>query len=122
MQNAVEGATHGGIQNVPLIAPARRPIKASDSNRTVKSECLVFHQKTTGQTEPRERLTNWKKETKKRGISDENDNEIQGSHSSIANDPLRRPRGNFSGGMCRESVCVQQRLLSERILQRILVL
>jgi hypothetical protein len=45
MQNALQDATHRGIQNVPLIAPARRPIEASDSNRTVKSECLEFHKK-----------------------------------------------------------------------------
>jgi hypothetical protein len=65
MQNALQDPTHRGSQNVPLIAPARRPIKAPDSNRTVKSECLVFHQKTIGQTEPLERLTNWKRKLKK---------------------------------------------------------
>jgi hypothetical protein len=40
----------------------------------------------------------------KKGISDENDNEIQASHSSIAVNSLRRPRRYASGRMCRGAI------------------
>src|SRR2546423_1922907 len=41
----------------------------------------------------------------RKGESDENDNQTQASHSSIAVDPLRRPRSNFPRRMCRGTVC-----------------
>ncbi len=115
MQNAVQGPHIEVSKTFHRLRPERRPTKASDSNRTVKSERLMFHKETRGQIEPRERLIKWKREIQQEGISDENDNEIQALHSNVTIDPLRRPRGNFSGGMCRESVCVQHRLLSDRI-------
>src|SRR5947207_6026866 len=78
---------------------------------------------TAGQTEPRERLTMGKGKFKK-GISDENDDEIQASHPSVTVDPLRRTRHSFSRRMCAGAVRdgVRRRLLSGRSLHGILVL
>jgi hypothetical protein len=42
MQSAYRTLIIDAVQNVPLISPARRPLKVSNSNRTVKSECLMF--------------------------------------------------------------------------------
>ena len=106
MQNALHDATRRGIQNVPLIAPARRPIKASDSNRTVKSEYLVFHKETTGQTEPRERLTNWKRKFKKGGYLMKTTTKSKGRIPVLLSILCAGLVGTFLGG-CAESPYVR---------------
>src|SRR5437763_13274248 len=59
----------------------------------------------------------------RKGESDESDNQIQASHSSIAVDSLRRPRSNFPRRMCRGTICdgVRHRVLSDSLLYRIFV-
>jgi hypothetical protein len=104
MQNALQhediGNPKGGVD---FTSPATDQGAWFESY--IESECRVF----TREQQARQSRVNGsslERQIQQRGRSDENDDEIEVSHSSIAIDPLRRPRRrNFCGRMCRESVC-----------------